>query len=47
LTLAVDGEEVRAVEDPNGIETGIVGIRVGTDEARVTLAFDDFVLERL
>jgi hypothetical protein len=47
LTLIVDGEEVATVQDPDGIESGIVGIRVGTDEARVTVGFDDFVLRSL
>jgi hypothetical protein len=35
------------VQDPDGIESGIVGVRVGTDEARVTVGFDDFVLRSL
>ena len=47
LTLVVDGEEVDTVDDPEGIEGGSVGIRVGTDEARVTVGFDEFVLRSL
>jgi hypothetical protein len=47
LTLIVDGDEVATVQDQDGIESGIVGIRVGTDEARVTVGFDDFVLRSL
>lgn len=47
LTLRVDGEEVTTVRDPDGIESGVVGIRVGTDESRVTVGFDDFVLRSL
>ena len=47
LTLVVDGDEVETVDDPEGIESGSVGIRVGTDEARVTVGLEDFVLRSL
>jgi hypothetical protein len=47
LTLIVDGDEVATVQDPDGIESGVVGVRVGTDEARVTVGFEDFVLRSL
>jgi hypothetical protein len=47
LTLIVDGDEVATVQDPDGIESGVIGVRVGTDEARVTVGFDEFVLRSL
>jgi hypothetical protein len=30
-------------QDPDGVEDGNVGTRVGSSEARVTYSFDDFV----
>ena len=47
LTLTVNGDQVATVKDPDGIESGVVGVRVGTDESRVTIAFDDLVLRSL
>jgi hypothetical protein len=48
LTLVVNGEEVTH-DDENGIERGLVGVRVGTDvdDEHVTVRFDDFVLRPL
>jgi hypothetical protein len=34
-------------QDPNGIESGNVGIRAGSSESFVTLRFEDFVLRYL
>jgi hypothetical protein len=39
LTLIVNGQEIESVEDPDGIESGEVGVRVGSSEARVTYEF--------
>lgn len=39
LTLIVNGQEIKSVEDPSGIESGAVGVRVGSSEARVTYEF--------
>jgi hypothetical protein len=47
LTLSVGGEEVASVQDPDGIEEGNVGIRVGTSESVVTCAFRDYTLRSL
>ena len=47
LTLIVDGDELASVPDHDGIESGVVGVRVGTDEARVTVGFEEFVLRSL
>jgi hypothetical protein len=44
LTLTVNGQEVGAVQDPNGIDAGNVGLRVGSAESRVTCSFDEFEL---
>ena len=47
LTLSVDGEEVVTIPDPDGIEEGNVGIRVGTSESVVTCSFRDYTLRSL
>jgi hypothetical protein len=47
LTLSVGGEEVASIQDPDGIEEGNVGIRVGTSESVVTCAFRDYTLRSL
>ena len=47
LTLLVNDRKVASVEDSEGIESGKVGIRVGSTEGRVTYAFEDFVLRSL
>ena len=47
LTLRVGGEEVATVRDDDGIESGNVGIRVGTGESVVTVAFENLELDSL
>jgi hypothetical protein len=39
LTLIVNGQEIESVEDSDGIDSGEVGVRVGSSEARVTYEF--------
>jgi hypothetical protein len=45
LTLMANGVTVGTVDDANALESGNVGIRLGTNESVVTLGFDDFVLK--
>lgn len=47
LTLTAGGDDVATARDPAGIAEGNVGIRVGTSESAVTLAFRDFNLSSL
>jgi hypothetical protein len=48
LTFKVNGETVAEKSDRDGIESGTVGIRAGTNESEgVTIRFDDFVVDRL
>lgn len=47
LTLKANGREVAKVRDPNGIEEGNVGIRLGTSESLVTFAIEGFQLRSL
>lgn len=47
LTLSVGGREIERVQDPEGIEEGNVGIRIGTSESVVTVSFRDFALRAL
>lgn len=47
LTLEVNGRTVAEEQDPEGIETGNIGIRAGSSESFVTLRFEDFVLKYL
>jgi hypothetical protein len=45
LTLEVNGRKVGSAKDPSGLEGGNIGMRVGSGESTVTLAFEDFVLK--
>ena len=47
LTLTAGGRDVATARDAAGIAEGNVGIRVGTSESAVTLAFRDFDLRSL
>jgi hypothetical protein len=47
LTLGVNGETVRRVDDPNGLEGGNVGLRVGSVTGVVTCRFSDLDLNYL
>lgn len=44
LTLEVNGKIVARKSDPEGLEAGDVGIRVGSNESEVTVGFEDFEL---
>jgi hypothetical protein len=44
LTLKANGVELASVDDQDGIESGNIGIRMGSYESVFTLSFDDFVL---
>jgi hypothetical protein len=45
LTLTVNGREIEVVTDKDAIESGTVGVRVGSSESFVTCTFDDFSLK--
>lgn len=45
LTLKANGVELGSVDDPDGIESGNIGVRMGSTESVFTLSFDDFVLK--
>jgi hypothetical protein len=45
LTLEVNGRKVGSAKDPSGLAGGNIGMRVGSGESTVTLAFEDFVLK--
>jgi hypothetical protein len=47
LTLQANGQPVGRATDDDGIESGNVGVRVGSGESFVTLRFDEFVLNYL
>jgi hypothetical protein len=47
LTLEVNGRTVATRQDPNGIESGNIGIRAGSGESFVTFRFEDFELRYL
>ena len=47
LTLTAGGRDVATARDTAGIAEGNVGIRVGTSESAVTVAFRDFDLRSL
>jgi hypothetical protein len=47
LTLEVNGRIVAKRQDANGIESGNIGIRAGSDESFVTFRFEDFQLRDL
>lgn len=45
LSLKVNGETVKTVYVPNGLDSGNVGVRAGSVKGPVTAAFDDLALE--
>jgi hypothetical protein len=47
LSLEVNGRTVATKQDPDGIESGNVGIRAGSSESFVVFSFEDFVLRYL
>jgi hypothetical protein len=47
LTLEVNGTVVAERKDPNGIETGNIGVRASSGESFVTVRFEDFTLRYL
>jgi hypothetical protein len=47
LTLQANGQTIGTVQDPDGIESGNIGVRVGSSESFVTTRFEDFVLKYL
>ena len=47
LTLQANGQTLGTAKDADGIESGNIGVRVGSSESFVTLRFDDFVLKYL
>jgi hypothetical protein len=47
LTLMVNGHLVGEAQDRDGLDSGNVGIRVGSGESFVTCSFEDFVLKYL
>lgn len=47
LTLSVGGTRIATARDEDGIESGNVGVRVGTGESAVTVSFVDLRLDAL
>jgi hypothetical protein len=47
LTLQANGQTIGTARDDDGIESGNIGVRVGSSESFVVLRFDDFVLRYL
>jgi hypothetical protein len=47
LTLSVNGTQIARVRDEDALESGSVGLRVGSGEARITCRFERFVLRSL
>lgn len=47
LTLELNGRTVARAKDANGIESGNIGVRVGSGESFVTVRFENFVLRTL
>jgi hypothetical protein len=47
LTLQANGQTLATAKDEDGIESGNIGVRVGSGESFVTLRFDDFLLKYL
>ena len=47
LTLQANGQTIGTAKDDDGIESGNIGVRVGSSESFVTLRFDDFLLKYL
>ena len=45
LTPEVNGRSIATVQDAEGLAGGNVGMRVGSGESTVTLAFENFVLK--
>ena len=45
LTLQANGQTIGTAKDDDGIESGNVGVRVGSSESVVTVRFDEFVLK--
>lgn len=45
LSLKVNGETVKTVYVPNGLDSGNVGVRAGSVKGLVTAPFDDLALE--
>jgi hypothetical protein len=47
ITLQANGQTIGTAKDDDGIESGNIGVRVGSSESFVTLRFDDFLLKYL
>jgi hypothetical protein len=47
LTLTVNGTRVARVRDEDALESGSVGLRVGSGEARITCRFERFELDSI
>jgi hypothetical protein len=47
LTLTVNGTQVARVRDEDALESGSVGLRVGSGEARITCRFERFELDSI
>lgn len=47
LTLEINGRPIATKQDPDGIETGNIGIRAGSSESFVTFRFEGFELRYL
>ena len=47
LTLQANGQTIGTAKDDDGVESGNIGVRVGSSESFVTLRFDDFLLKYL
>jgi hypothetical protein len=47
LTLQANGQTIGTAKDDDGIESGNIGVRVGSSESFVTVRFDNFVLKSL
>jgi hypothetical protein len=47
LTLTVNGAQVARVRDEDALESGSVGLRVGSGEARITCRFERFELDSI
>jgi hypothetical protein len=47
VTLVVNGRRVARAKDDDALESGSIGLRVGSGEARVTCRFERFVLRSL
>jgi hypothetical protein len=47
LTLEANGSVIAERKDPNGIESGNIGVRASSGESFVTVRFEDFLLRYL